>query len=192
MPQMKHSDLTKKALTNALKELMAGKPLNKITVQEITSLAGVNRQTFYYHFTDIYDQVKWMYQEEVLVLLTEHEGVLFWQDGLLQLFRYLEMNKEVCLCTLNSLGREHLKNFFYTDISCLIKKVILSFAEELGEHEIDNDYVAFLTHFYTISLGGVMESWLLSEIDKDPEELIRFIDMTLTAQMRGALSEKQS
>ena len=96
---------------------MAKKPLAKISVREIAEDCGVNRQTFYYHFEDIYDMVRWMYQQEAVMLMAKREGVPLWQDGLLQLLRYIEENKAVCLCTLNSLGHQHLKKFFYTDIS---------------------------------------------------------------------------
>ena len=53
-----------------------------------------------------------MFQEEAVALLQKHEGTLLWQEGLLQLFHYIEENKAVCLCALNSVGRDHLKRFF--------------------------------------------------------------------------------
>ena len=53
------SQMTKRALVASLKELMAEKPLDKITVTDLTEHCGVNRMTFYYHFKDIYDLVEW-------------------------------------------------------------------------------------------------------------------------------------
>lgn len=44
------SQLTKLALENSLKKLLTEKPLNRITISEITNDCGVNRMTFYYHF----------------------------------------------------------------------------------------------------------------------------------------------
>ena len=41
-----------------------------------------------------------MFQEEAVALLQQHEGALLWQEGLLQLFRYIEQNRAVCLCAL--------------------------------------------------------------------------------------------
>ena len=52
-----------------------------------------------------------MFQEEAVALLQQHEGALLRQEGLLQLFRYIEQNRAVCLCALKSVGREHLKRF---------------------------------------------------------------------------------
>lgn len=36
---------------------------------------GMARQHFYYHFEDIYDAVRWMFDQEAVALLREHEGV---------------------------------------------------------------------------------------------------------------------
>ena len=44
---------TKRALEASLKKLLLRKPLNKITISDITEDCGVNRMTFYYHFKDI-------------------------------------------------------------------------------------------------------------------------------------------
>ena len=51
------SQTTKRALEASLKKLLLEKPLNKITINDITEDCGVNRMTFYYHFKDIYDLV---------------------------------------------------------------------------------------------------------------------------------------
>ena len=53
------SQTTKRALEASLKKLLLQKPLNKITINDITEDCGVNRMTFYYHFKDIYDLVDW-------------------------------------------------------------------------------------------------------------------------------------
>ncbi len=184
MPHTTTSDTTKKILTESLKELMATKSLEKITVREIVAGCGLNRQTFYYHFSDIYDQVRWMFEQEAMALLSRHEGVRFWQDGLLQFFCYLHDNRAMCLCALHSMGREDLKRFFYADIHGLIEKAVLSIG---GQMTISPEYERFLTHYFTISLAAVTESWLLGEITLTPEDLIHFIDMAIQDQIRGAL-----
>ena len=70
------SDQTKQALAAALKELMAQKPIDKITIHDITERCGIRRQNFYYHFEDVYDLMRWMFSEEVVSLLLRHEGTL--------------------------------------------------------------------------------------------------------------------
>ena len=40
-------------LAQALKDKINEKELAQITVSELTTMCGIKRQTFYYHFTDI-------------------------------------------------------------------------------------------------------------------------------------------
>ena len=51
----KASEVTWQAICSALKQLMAQKPLERITVAKIMESCGMRRQHFYYYFTDIYD-----------------------------------------------------------------------------------------------------------------------------------------
>ena len=50
---------TKLALANALKAQLQKKFLDDITVKELVEACEINRQTFYYHFQDIYDLLRW-------------------------------------------------------------------------------------------------------------------------------------
>ena len=50
---------TKKKLAKILKKLMQEKNFKNISIVDITSLAKVNRKTFYYHFKIIPDLLKW-------------------------------------------------------------------------------------------------------------------------------------
>ena len=144
------------------------------------------RQHFYYHFEDIYDAVRWMFEEEAVALLREHEGVMLaWQEGLLQLFQYLQENRAVCLCALHSISREHLKCFFQTDLHAIIQGTIQSITAELQYHASGQE-LALLTKFYVGALASLMEDWLLEEIPESPEELIQFVDQLLRDHVRGA------
>ena len=178
------SDTAKQEICAALKSLMAQKPLDKITVAEIMRQCGMTRQHFYYHFEDIYAAVRWMFNQEAVALLRAHEGVLLWQDGLLQLFRYLQENRAVCLCVLRSVSREHLKHFFQTDINAIIQNTIQGLAVQLHYPASDRE-VDLLTKFYVGALVSIVEDWLLGEIQETPEELIRFTDQLLRSHVMG-------
>ena len=58
------SQLTKRALEASLKKMLLKKPLDKITISDLTEDCGMNRMTFYYHFKDIYDLVEWSCLED--------------------------------------------------------------------------------------------------------------------------------
>ena len=96
---------------------------------------------------------------------------MLWQDGLLQLFQYLQENRAFCLCALRSMGRDHLKRFFQTDIRAIIQSTIRLIAAELG-YEAGEQELTMLTQFYVGALVSIVEDWLLGEIQGTPEELI--------------------
>ena len=72
---------TKQQLANALKSLMQTKPLEKITIKDIVIFCGVNRQTFYYHFKDIYDLLGWIYKTEAIDSISNCKTYKTWQQG---------------------------------------------------------------------------------------------------------------
>ena len=45
-------------MADALKALLEQKPLHNIAVNDIAERCGVTRQTFYYHFEDVYDLLR--------------------------------------------------------------------------------------------------------------------------------------
>ena len=184
------SEHTKAMLCQALKKKMVQKPLDKITIRELADDCGLKRQADYYHFQDIYDLVRWMFQQEAVSLLRQHDGALLWQEGLLQLLRYLEENRAVCRCALQSLGRSYISMFFRDDIHAIIHRTVdelhrqVHFLQAPGQGEL-------LTQFYVIALAGVVESWVLGELKCSAEELVDFIDQLLTDQLRGAIDRQK-
>lgn len=183
---MRHSvttELTKKLLAESLKKCMRQKPLGKISIREIVEDCGVNRQTFYYHFKDIYDLVEWMFNQEALRMLKENMSFLTWEDSCLYLLKYIEENWDICICTLNSLGRSHLERFFYDDIYDILRSVI---DETSADISIEAKYKDFIAHFYTVSFAAILMSWLKGEITYAPEELIGLISLTISNNIRSA------
>ena len=65
------SQLTKRALEQSLKNLLAYKPLTKITVGDIADDCGINRMTFYYHFKDIYDLADYLENDAIDKLISD-------------------------------------------------------------------------------------------------------------------------
>lgn len=62
---------TKRSIVNAFIELRAKKPLEKITVKELSELAWINKATFYSHYNDIYDLSEQLEKEAVEMVLKD-------------------------------------------------------------------------------------------------------------------------
>lgn len=69
------AQFTKKALMDSFLELIEDRPLNKITVKEITANCGVNRNTFYYHFQDIPQLIEAVVCEDAEYVISQNPNI---------------------------------------------------------------------------------------------------------------------
>ena len=62
---------TQRAIREAFLHLRAKKPLERITVKELTELAEISKATFYLHYQDIYDLSEQLQQEAIRFTLDQ-------------------------------------------------------------------------------------------------------------------------
>ena len=91
------SSITKKALEHSLKNMLLKKPLDKITIRDLTDDCGISRMAFYYHFQDIYDLVEWACIEDATAALAGKKTADTWSEGLAQIFEAVYDNKPFVL-----------------------------------------------------------------------------------------------
>ena len=74
------------------------------------------------------------------------------------------------------------------DIRAIIHRAVEQIGTDVGAVQtgVTPDDIALLTHIYVVASAGVVESWLLGEIDRTPEELIEFADQMLQDHINGA------
>ena len=63
---MAESNITKRALAVALKELVERRPFSKISIGDICEQSAISRKSFYNHYKDKYDLVNWIYYTEFI------------------------------------------------------------------------------------------------------------------------------
>lgn len=124
------SNITKKALMESLKKLMLQKPLNKITINDLTADCGISRMAFYYHFRDIYDLVEWACLEESTKALQGKKTYETWQEGLLQIFEAVYENKPFIINAYHAVSREQIENYLFHLTHDLIMGVVLEQSKE--------------------------------------------------------------
>ena len=161
------SEITKKSLANALYQKMKVKPLDKITIKEIVDECGLNRQTFYYHFPDIFGLLEWMFQQDAEKLMKKYNNIDVWEQGFMELLCYIKKNKAVCMCTLHSLARDELERFVYKDVH----RLILGIMDEVGgDLTVEEDGKEFVARFYTLSLCSLVVHWMKNGMKESPED----------------------
>lgn len=70
---MADSNITKLALSRALKELLKEQSFEKISVSDICDRCHMNRKSFYYHFRDKFDLANWIFDTEFVELIRKKE-----------------------------------------------------------------------------------------------------------------------
>ncbi len=164
---------TKKALCDALKELLRHKAFSKITVSELIKACDVNRKTFYYHFEDIYGLLKWMIEQEAIEVVKQFDLLVDYQDVFAFVIDYVEKNAYLLNCIYDSVGRDELKRFFYRDFIGIIEQIIQKTEEKL-EITISDDFRNFLCDLYTEGVAGMVIN-LFQQPDKfTKEKLVKY------------------
>lgn len=185
MKQSEISQITRERMAQSLKKYMHKKALEKITVREITDDCNLNRQTFYYHFQDIYALTAWMFQQEAIELLKKSTGCETWKEGIILMLRYIHENAIVWNCALNSLGRINLKEIFYPDAKHIVDAII---NEVLGNLKVSPEYIQFLSDFYIEAIMGQVINWAGSKEPMPYLQLMQYLDVTLYGNLENALS----
>lgn len=174
----------KQILAENLKVLMSTKPIDKITVVELVELSSVNRQTFYYHFQDIYDLLGYIYRSEAIDTIDAFRSLKTWKDGLNYIFKYVSDNRGFCINTYRSLAREHMEEFLSEIIFQLLKPVF----EEINP-DLNEDEELFILNFYTSALIGVLFSWLKSGLKEDYKIIVNRLSLLLDGQFNIAINK---
>lgn len=177
---MPNSLTTEIALANSLKTLMMNKSMNKIKVKEVTDDCGITRRTFYNHFNDIYELLGWIYEHEVIEDIEKYYNMRQWKKATKIVLNYTIDNKEICLNTYNSLGREHLERFLYNIFSAALRGVIDDITKDM---KVDTLIKEECTRFYTLAIIGEFILWLKEGLKEKPESIVNRIERMMDSAL---------
>ena len=178
--------ITKKALATSLKKLLSKKELSKITITNITKDCGVNRQTFYYHFKDVYDLLEWIYMNEVIQSMEENDTYDTWQQGFLSIFEYVLENKEFVKNTYYSISRDFFLRFIYKQTTVLLMNII---DEKSKGMKVRREDKQFMADFYKYGFVGIMQDWIESGMKEKPDNIIKKLNSIIEGNFENALEK---
>ena len=170
------TNATKLALEESLKHLLLKKPLDKITINDLTTDCGISRMTFYYHFKDIYDLVEWCCLEDARIALQGKKTSSTWHEGLLQIFDAVMENKPFILNVYRCVGREQIENYLFQLTYDLLMGVV---TEKSKDIPITDEQKIFISDLYKYSFVGIMLDWIKQGMKADYDELVDHISTTM-------------
>lgn len=161
---MADSNLTKQALSSALKELMEEQPFEKISVSDICERCHMNRKSFYYHFKDKYDLANWIFDTDFIHLSQQHSLDIMnmsysyeerW-NGLLVVCKYFYENRNFYRKILRVEGQNSFSSYFRDFMYPIMEHRILAL---VGSAEVPQMVLDFVVD----GLMCVIERWLMDK-----------------------------
>ena len=178
---------TKKLLTQALTQLLQEKQINEITVKELTDLADMNRGTFYLYYKDMFDMLEkiedGMFEAlDAIVSPHEHDDVSQQTKPiLLDLFRFIEDNQEMCRVLLSPHGDMNFLHRLNEVVREKCLKAWPNIRKEKGEADFDYHY-----SFVVFGCAGIIRAWVNRNCSESAEKMA---EMAYGMILRGSLAD---
>ena len=176
---------TKKKLREGLLRLMEDKPINEIPVKELTELVDVNRGTFYFHYTDIYDLLRRMEEDffesfrQTMAQTVERESVFSYLNAI---FSFLGENRDFCKIMLGPHGDMQ----FVEKVKALVDERCSHSWREIVPEPAPARF-AMYNAFIINGCIGIIQKWLDAPDSGSPEEITQLAATIILASVRPVI-----
>ena len=169
---MSTSEFTKLMIAQATRRLLEEQSFEALSVADIAKACNVSRNTIYYHFRDKYDIVNWIFYSEIMPIVDRYKNLDNWDEGLLELCRYLQAHKKFYLKVLHVQGQNSFSECLMEFGIALVKNLLMSANADvlLSENQLE-----VIANFYAHGLIGVLENWANSGMESDPKPVVTML-----------------
>lgn len=155
----------KRTFIDTIFDLSREKSLSKISILDICKYAGISRQTFYNHFKDKNDLIRWIFISTLDRWdLVEKEGYYFY---LCDLYRKAQANsrflRQACMLT----GQNSLEEEIYAITYRYHKRHILAQIPE----DLLTDQIEYALQFDAYGSTNCYIQWLVNKMPVPPETM---------------------
>ncbi|WP_026865942.1 TetR/AcrR family transcriptional regulator [Jeotgalicoccus marinus] len=174
---MLQKSLTRENLIEAFWELYKDKPIEKITVKEITNRAGYNRGTFYAYFKDTYEVLKEskesiMPSKDMIIYpiqrIEKKEDLIF--DTLSHSNDYFMENQEKIIVLLGPEGDPS----FVHELKIRTREILMEYLN--GSDINEPEKIQFIIEYHMSAIIGVFQLWVERGSTLDQIELEKLIE----------------
>ena len=173
-------NFTRRAIKESFLKLLNQRPLNQITVKDIVEDCGINRNSFYYHFSDLPALVEEIMAEQVSAMVENHPTVDSVQEGSDAIVEFVMHNKRAIYHIYNSVSRD----VFERHLMEVCRYVVTTYLDGMLEEVEEADRDAILRFHRCACFGSVID-WLNGGMKDDVSDYFR-----RTRQLRLGLPEK--
>ena len=178
---------TQKFIMSTFMQLLEGESLDKITVRDIVEECEINRNTFYYHYSDIYDLIDDVFRVETEKFMSEDvdENTTFGEEYERAACFVLKYKKAI-LHIYDSKKRDVLQNYLETLAFSFISRFVKKEADGYGLPDEDIDYI---TGFYTHAIVGNTLGWIKRKLPSGQERFIARTAGTFNATVKDMIRQ---
>lgn len=184
---MKHklnSINTKQMLVDALIALSSQKPFSKITVSEIVDYCNINRKTFYYHFTDIYDLLEYYLNSEISLAISTFDPIKDINATTTYAFDYMNQHAYLKNFLQDTLARDKVTQLLNKAIYPKTLELI-QVLEHTHRKNLEDDFKLFLANSFTrIIVLSLLDS-IENPNNYDVEKIQEYISTLFQMSMQG-------
>ena len=178
---------TKQSIVNTFMQLLNEKSFDKITVTDIVSRCGINRNTFYYYYQDIYELLEEIFTDETDKIIKKHQHYDTWVEAFYLAVGFARLNKKAIYHIFNSVNRQILEDYLYKVIVKNLTEYVNPIAEELNADDEDKEA---LIMFYSSALMYMTLQWIQSGMKKNFSEYIDRLGFLLDGNIKHALEKR--
>ncbi|MEE3428766.1 MAG: TetR-like C-terminal domain-containing protein [Ruminococcus sp.] len=177
------ANFTERAIKETFLNLLNEKPVNKITVKDISQTCGINRNTFYYHYNDIPSLMEEIFTEQAELIVNLDENASLY-ELLIYAADFAIENKTAVYHIYKSANRE----MFETYLERITEKTISNLIEgKAREYNTSENNKKAIIHYYKCLLVGFVIDWLLSGMQYELQDELKIICDLFDGAMEKAL-----
>ena len=183
------ASFTKKAIRESFMRLLAERPVDKITVKDIVEDCGIARNTFYYHYRDIYEVLEEILDMRVQEVIQQMQAGYTGsreqaQQAYMASFAELREQGDILYHIFQSAGEDEVRRYLGKTFTTIFEQLIEIEAEGIPASSEDKRLIARLLRNATT---GFLVEWLESGMKLPIEQTVRRLDFLFTDLVREAL-----
>jgi AcrR family transcriptional regulator len=163
---------TKMRLAAALESLMREKPLAKIAIREITARAGVDRQTFYYHFETVDQAARYLCMEKFSAIAIDKAAEGNLHETLRTLLLHIDADREFFALLIDTVGRGTLKTYLYDHTAKIANATVSAMLEGSKVRTNEKEFAA---SYCLAATATLVENWIRGEIRLSAAALVSLL-----------------
>ena len=170
------TQLTKQAIHHEFGEMLKEMPFKQITIRDLTERVGINRNTFYYHYADIYDLAEDYFSVRVQRIIDRYPvNGTQWVEGMKALLAFFQDNKVIALNMYNSMEHQVLEHVMFNALSDYSRVYI---EKKSSRTDISETDVKRISDFITTAIVGSVMRWAEEGMKGNPSEVIdRYVSL---------------